>query len=74
MSTFQDAISNLLGKYVEVGTAGEWADKGELKSIGNDHLILQQPNSERAIIVKLDAIEYIKELPSPGATRQPRTR
>ena len=69
MSTFNDAIAKLEGKFVQVGTQGEWTDKGQLQSIGQDHLVLAQPNSERVIVVKISALEYIKEIPSPTVTR-----
>lgn len=62
MSTFQEAISNLKGKLVEVGTRGEWADRGELLSVASDHLVLLQSNSERKTIIRFEALEYIKEL------------
>ena len=69
MSTFLDAIAKLEGKFVEVGTQGEWSDKGQIHSVGQDHLVLLQPNSDRLIVVKIAALEYIKELPVPGGGR-----
>ncbi|MEW6733325.1 MAG: hypothetical protein AB1489_18505 [Acidobacteriota bacterium] len=63
MSAFLDAISNLRGRLVEVGTQGEWSDKGELQTVAQDHIVLSQLGSDRVIIVKIDTIEYIKELP-----------
>jgi hypothetical protein len=71
MSTFIDAIGKLRGKLVEVGTQGEWADRGELQSVSADHLVLQQAGSERIIIVKVDALEYVKEVP-PSTARSTR--
>ena len=69
MSTFLDLISKLEGKFVEVGTAGEWSDKGQLQTVGQDHLVLLQPNSDRIVVVKIAAIEYIKEIAMPGPPR-----
>ena len=69
MSTFLDLISKLEGKFVEVGTTGEWSDKGQLQTVGQDHLVLLQPNSDRIVVVKIAAIEYIKEIAMPGPAR-----
>jgi hypothetical protein len=69
MSTFQDAVSNLKGKLVEVGTSGEWADRVELLSVASDHLVLLQSNSERKTIIRFEALEYIKELPPQSTVR-----
>jgi hypothetical protein len=69
MSTFIEAISKLEGKFVEVGTQGEWADKGQLRSIGQDHIVLVQPNSERMIVVRMGSLEYVKEIPAPAPVR-----
>lgn len=69
MPTFQDAIAKLKGRFVEVGTQGEWSDRGELQTVAEDHLILAQQNSERITVVRLAALEYIKELPPPSGTR-----
>ena len=69
MSSFLDVVAKLEGKFVEVGTQGEWSDKGKLQSVGQDHLVLLQPNSDRIIIIKLGSLEYIKEIPMPGPVR-----
>jgi hypothetical protein len=69
MSKFFEAIAKMEGKFVEVGTQGEWTDKGQVHSVSPDHVVLLQPNSDRLIIVKMDALEYVKEIPAPGSAR-----